>query len=133
MPRNPIQKKEVQVPTVPGRVPIPDPSDTLGDPVLEKKMMKLVEAAGRFVANRNVPGSGMTAPSGTNDDTGRVELVSEELVKKTEAATMKQSAKTSTMKIREMPLKTYNSKTASRESRRRTCEHVLIDQLGVQQ
>ena len=61
--------------------------------------MKLVEAADRFVANRNVPGSGMTLPSGTNDDTGRVELVSE-VVKKTGAATMKMSAKTSTRKIR---------------------------------
>ena len=46
-------------------------------------MTQLVEAAGRLVANRNVPGSRVTAPSGTIDDTGRVEL-SSEVVKKTE-------------------------------------------------
>ena len=47
-----------------------------------------MEAAGRLVANRNVPGSRVTAPSGTIDDTGRVEL-SSEVVKKTGAATRK--------------------------------------------
>ena len=32
-------------------------------------MRKLIETAGRLVANRNVPGSGVTAPYGTIDDT----------------------------------------------------------------
>ena len=53
---------------------IPDPSDTLGDPVVEQTVRKLIETAGRLVANKNAPGSGVTAPYGTIDDTGRVRL-----------------------------------------------------------
>ena len=53
---------------------IPDPSDTLGDPVVEQTVRKLIETAGRLVANRNAPGSGVTAPYGTIDDTGRVQF-----------------------------------------------------------
>ena len=60
---------------------IPDPSDTLGDPVVERTIQQLVGTAGRFVAYRSVPGSGVTAPYGTIDDIGRVEL-SSEVVKK---------------------------------------------------
>ena len=56
------------------RVTIPDPSDTLGDPVVEQTVRKLIETAGRLVANKNAPGSGVTAPYGTIDDTGRVQL-----------------------------------------------------------
>ena len=56
------------------------------------------------MANRNVPGSGVTATYGTIDENGRVEL-SSEVVKKTGAATMTMSGKTSTMKIREKPMK----------------------------
>ena len=63
-----------------------------------------MEAAGRLVANRNVSGSGVSAPYGTVDDTGRVEL-SSEVVKKTGAAAMTKSRKTSTRKIREMSTK----------------------------
>ena len=37
-------------------------------------MRKLIETAGRLVANKNAPGSGVTAPYGTIDDTGRVRL-----------------------------------------------------------
>ena len=51
-----------------GRVTIPDPSDTLGDPIFVKTMRQLVEAAGRIVAKKNVPGSGVIAPYGTIDD-----------------------------------------------------------------
>ena len=53
-----------------------------------------MKAAGRLMANRNVPGSGVNAPSGTIDDTGRVEL-SSEVIKKvgTEAATITESEK----------------------------------------
>ena len=36
--------------------------------------MKSIETAGRLVANRNAPGSGVTAPYGTVDDMGRVQL-----------------------------------------------------------
>ena len=46
------------------RVTIPDPSDTLGDPVVEQTVRKLLETTGRLVANRNAPGSGVTAPYG---------------------------------------------------------------------
>ena len=53
---------------------IPDPSDTLGDPVVEQTVRKLIETAGRLVANKSAPGSGVTAPYGTIDDTGRVQL-----------------------------------------------------------
>ena len=35
-------------------------------------MRKLIETAGRLVANKNAPGSGVTAPYGTIDDTDRV-------------------------------------------------------------
>ena len=95
------QSQTTEVPTGSSRVTIPDPCDTLGDPVVEKTMRQLVEAAGRLVANRSMPGSRVTAPCGTIDDTGRVEI-SSEVVQKTGAATMTKSAKNSTTKIREM-------------------------------
>ena len=81
-PRELSQTTEVRPPTTTGRVTIPDPSDTLGDPVVEQTVRKLIETAGRLVADRNAPGSGVTAPYGRIDDTGRVEL-SGELTKKT--------------------------------------------------
>ena len=62
----------MQVTTAPGRVTIPNPSDNVGGPVEERTMQQLVEAAGRFVANRSVPLSGVTEQYGTIDDTGRV-------------------------------------------------------------
>ena len=46
----------------------------------------------------------MSAPYGTINDTGRVELC-EEVVKKTGAATVTKSIKTSNRKIREMPMR----------------------------
>ena len=64
-PRAMSQTTETRLPTATGRVTIPDPSDTLGDPVVEQTMRKLIETAGRLVANRNAPGSGVTAPYGT--------------------------------------------------------------------
>ena len=73
-PREMSQATETRLPTATGRVTIPDPSDTLGDPVVEQTMRKLIETAGRLVANRKAPGSGATAPYGTIDDTGRVQL-----------------------------------------------------------
>ena len=84
------QTTEVQVPTGPGRVTIPDPSDNLRDPVVKRTMKQLVEAVGRLVAIKCVPGSGVIAPYGTTDDTGRVELFSE-VVNKTGAARVTKS------------------------------------------
>ena len=73
-PREMSQTTETRLPTETIRVTIPDPSDTLGDPVVEQTVRKLIETAGRLVANKNAPGSGVTAPYGTIDDTGRVRL-----------------------------------------------------------
>ena len=53
---------EVRSPTTIGRVTILDPSDFLGDPAVEQTVRKLIETAGRLVANRNAPGSGVNAP-----------------------------------------------------------------------
>ena len=52
-PREISQTTETQLPAATGRVTIPDPNDTLGDPVVEQTMRKLIETAGRLVANRN--------------------------------------------------------------------------------
>ena len=41
---------------------IPDPSDTLGDPVVEQTVKKPIETAGRLVAKMNVTGSEVTHP-----------------------------------------------------------------------
>ena len=73
-PREMSQTTETRLPTETNRVTIPDPSDTLGDPVVEQTVRKLIETAGRLVANKNAPGSGVTAYYGTIDDTGRVRL-----------------------------------------------------------
>ena len=74
-PREMSQTTETRLPTATDRVTIPDPSGTLGDPVVEKTVKKLIETAGRLVANKNAPGYGVTAPYGTIDDTGRVRLM----------------------------------------------------------
>ena len=73
-PREMSQATETQLPATTGRVTITNPSDTLGDPIVEQTVRKLIETAGRLVANRNAPGSGVTAHYGTIDDTGRVLL-----------------------------------------------------------
>ena len=52
---------KTQLPDTTGRVTVPDPSDTLGDPVEEQTVRKLIETAGQLVANRSSPGSGLTA------------------------------------------------------------------------
>ena len=67
-PREMSQTTETRPPTTTGRVTIPDPSDTLGDPVVEQMVTKLMETAGRLVANKSAPGSGVTAPYGTIDE-----------------------------------------------------------------
>ena len=58
MPREMSQTTETRLPATTGRVTIPDPSDTLGDPVVEQLVRKLIETAERLVANRmrQVPG-----------------------------------------------------------------------------
>ena len=73
-PRELSQTTEVKSPTTTGRVTILDPSDTLFDPAVEQTVRKLIETAGRLVANRNAPASGVTAPYRRIDDRGRVEL-----------------------------------------------------------
>ena len=74
-PREMNQTTETRPPTTTtGPVTIPDPSDTLGDPDVEQTVRKLIETAGRLVANKKAPGSGVTAPYGTIDDTGGVRL-----------------------------------------------------------
>ena len=60
-PREMSQTTETRLPTTTGQVTIPDPSDTLGDPVVEQTVRKLIETAGRLVANKNAQGSGVTA------------------------------------------------------------------------
>ena len=77
------QTTEVRPPKTAGRVTIPESSDTLGDPVVEQTVRKLIETAGRLVANRSVPGSGVTVPYGRIGDTGRLEL-SQETIRKLE-------------------------------------------------
>ena len=104
-PRELSQTTEVQTPTAAGNVTIPDPSDTLGNPVVKQTMRELVEAAGRLVAYRSVPGSGVTAPCGTIDNTGRVLFGSD---KKYGAATTTKPTKTlkaPDRKIKETPIK----------------------------
>ena len=96
------QTTETRLPTTTGRVTIPDPSDTLVDPVVEQTVRKLIETAGRLVANRNAPGSGVTAPYGTIDDMGRVQdVMIREGVSKATSST--RSSRVPDRKIREKP------------------------------
>ena len=67
-PREMSQTTETRLPAETNGVTIPDPSDTLADPVVEQTVRKLIETAGRLVANKNAPGSGVTASYGTIDD-----------------------------------------------------------------
>ena len=106
-PRELNQTTEVRIPTAAGRETTPVASDTLGDLVVEQTAQKLMETAGRLVSNRRVPGSGVTAPYGTIDDTGKVEL-SQEAMRRTGADTTTRPMKTSTVphrKIREVPMR----------------------------
>ena len=70
-------------------------------------MKKQIETAGRLVAKRNPPGSGVTAPYETVDNTGKVQL-SQQTMAKTGASNATLPAKSSKVrdrKIREMPVK----------------------------
>ena len=57
-PRELSQTTETRLPATTGRLTIPDPSDTLGEPVVEQTVQKLIETAGRLVASKNALGSG---------------------------------------------------------------------------
>ena len=99
--------KELRSPSTTGRVTIPDPSDTLGDPLLEQTVRKLIETVGRVVANRNAPVSGMTAPFGTINDTVTVQLSQETMTRTgvSDKTLPTKSSKVPDRKIREMPMK----------------------------
>ena len=51
MPRELSQISEVKIPTAAARVTIPDLGEAVGDPVVEQTLQKLIETAGRLVAN----------------------------------------------------------------------------------
>ena len=106
-PREMSQTTETRLPTATGRVTIPDPRDTLGDPVVEQTVRKLIETAGRLVANRNAPESGVTAPYGTIDGVGKVQLSQDVLTREgvSNATSSTRGSKIPDRKIREMPAK----------------------------
>ena len=106
-PREMSQTTETRLSTVTGRVTIPDPSDTLDDPVVEQTMRKLIETARRLVANSNAPGSGVTATFGTVDDTDRVKLSQDVMTKRgvSDTTLPMGSSKVPDRKIRKMPAK----------------------------
>ena len=71
-------------------------------------MRKLIENAGRLVANRNAPGSGVTASYGTIDDTGRVQVSQKMMTRDGVSDAMlatKNSNVPDTRKIRKIPVK----------------------------
>ena len=105
-PREMSQTTETRLPAEMNRVTIPDPSDTLGDPVVEQTVRKLIETAGRLVANKNAPGSGVTAPYGTIDDTGRVQL-SQTVIRQgmSNVTPLMGSSRIPERKVRKMPVK----------------------------
>ena len=105
-PRKMSQTTETRPPVETNRVTIPDPSDTLGDPVVEQTVRKLIETTGRLVANKNAPGSGVTAPYGTIDDTGRVQL-SQTVIRQgiSNVTPLMGSSRIPERKVRKMPAK----------------------------
>ena len=105
-PREMSQTTETRLPTATDRVTIPDPSDTLGDPVVEQTVRKLIETAGRLVANKNAPGSGVTAPYGTIDDACRVRL-SQTVIRQgiSDVTPLMGSSKAPERRIQKMPVK----------------------------
>ena len=105
-PRELSQTTEVRSPTTIGRVTVPDPSDTLGDTVVEQTVRKLIETAGRSVSNRKAPGSAVHAPDGTIDDVGRVQLSHETMTRTgvSDRTLPTKSSKVPDRKIGEMPM-----------------------------
>ena len=105
-PREKSQTTETWLSTATDRVTIPDPSDTLGDRVVEQTVRKLIEPAGRLVANKNAPGSGVTAPYGTIDDTCRVRF-SQTVIRQgiSDVTPLMGSSKAPERRIQKMPAK----------------------------
>ena len=105
-PRGMSQTTETRLPTATGRVTILDSSDTIGDPVVKQTVRKLIETAGRLVASKNAPGSGVTAPYGTVDDTGRVRL-SQTVIRQgvSDTTPLMGSSKAPDRRIQKMPAK----------------------------
>ena len=70
-------------------------------------MRKLIETAGRLVANRNAPGSGVTAPCGTIDDTATLQLSLEMMTRTgvSDTTLPTKHSKIPDRKIREVPMK----------------------------
>ena len=93
-PREMSQTTETQLPATKSRLTIPDP-----------RMRKLIETTG--VANRNAPGYGVTAPYGTVDGMGRVELSQDVMTKRgvSDATLPMGSSKVPDRKIRKIPAK----------------------------
>ena len=106
-PREMNQITETGLPTTTGRVTIPNPSDTLVNPVVEQTVRKVIETAGRLVAIKNAPGFGVTAPYETIDDTGRVRLSQSVMIRQGVSDTMPPmgSSKVPERRIRKMPAK----------------------------
>ena len=106
-PREMSQTTETRLPTATGRVTIPDPSDTLCDPVVKRTVKRLIETAGRLVANKNAQGSGATTLYGTIDDAGRVRLSRSVMTREGVSDTTPPmgSSKVPERKIRKMPAK----------------------------
>ena len=69
-------------------------------------MRKLIETAGRLVANKNARGSGVIAPYGTIDDTGRVRL-SQTVIRQgiSDVTPLMGSSRAPERRIRKMPAK----------------------------
>ena len=78
----------------------------MGDPVVEQTVQRLIETAGRLVANKNTRGSGVTAPYGTIDDTGRVRL-SQTVVRQgiSDVTPLMGSSKAPERRVQKMPAK----------------------------
>ena len=70
-------------------------------------MRKLIETAGRLLANRNAPGSRVTAPYGTFDVTGRVQLFQDVMTKRgvNDTTLPVGSSKVPNRKLRKIPAK----------------------------
>ena len=74
---------------------------------MEQTLRKLIETAGRLIAKRKAPGSRVTAPYGTTDDTGSVQLSQDVMTKEgvSNATIPTRSSRFPDRKIREMPAK----------------------------
>ena len=110
-PRELSQTTQTPLSATTGRVTIPDPvvdnpgPSRGGDPVVEQTVRKLKETAGRLIANMNAPGSVVTTPYGTIDDTSRVQLSHEMMTGTGVSDSMlpTKNSKVPDRKIREMP------------------------------